>query len=534
MNIIISVIVSLGYSANRHPFDYYAKYKPYVCGFSNGLNVRRICHALKIATIAHGTQSRKSGEAFIVHPVETAKIVSDMNMDENSIISALLHDTIEDTNVSIDYIRRCFGDDVATVVNGVTKKSIDDSANTAELLIAMNTDIRVVVVKLADRLHNMRTLEHMSERKRQAIAKETADIFIPIAHAMGFWSVKNEMGDIALKHLHRNEYDIITSYVGRRQYLYDNIYKKLHDGINALILTDATCAEHVGAFDISSRCKSAFSIHSKMIKRNYKNIDEVLDIFALRIVVDTRDANYLCCYHILALIHSKWASIPGSVKDYVSMPKANMYQSLHTTIVIDNIPVEIQIRTPEMHENAEFGAAAHVNYKHNFNSHFIQKLLNSGRSPLKEKIRTYGERLPFHQRRRTHCLPLPGDEIVAEHGVVHEKKCIFRIEQSISHHTLEDVVDNSHKFCTARIFVRVQDRLGILVDVSKVVSKYTKNIIDVRSQTNVDYASFVYHVEVNSKQELDYVMEKIKDIKSVELVQRNRLSHRKGCTTDKP
>ena len=289
---------------------------------------------------------------------------------------------------------------------------------------------------------------------------------------------------------------------------------------------DALCAENLLSFELSHRIKSKYSIYQKMLNRKYKRIDDVLDIFAIRIVLTPRDMDYICCYHILALIHSTWTSVPGSVKDYVSMPKPNKYQSLHTTIIVDNVPIDIQIRTDDMHKNAEFGAAAHINYKHNFNSEFVRNLLNTQRDTISQR-RRHGQqyilyklndmhKAPLQHRRCHHCLPLPGDDIVLDENVYHVKNCGFC---SFSSQEVPDM--NKTSDFPARIIVIVEDRPGILVDISKIVSTYSNNIIDVRSQTNFDKATFMFHFNVDSKLQLEKVIDNVRRIRSVEFVERN-------------
>ncbi|MGN0155855.1 MAG: RelA/SpoT family protein, partial [Lachnospiraceae bacterium] len=329
--------------------------------------------AYQIASKAHKDQVRKSGEPYIIHPLYVAIILADLELDKETIVAGLLHDVVEDTIMTIEEIREEFGDDVALLVDGVTKlqqlqlsgeeqeKIADKSAEKLELqaenlrkmFLAMAKDIRVILIKLADRLHNMRTLKHMPPEKQQRIARETLDIYCPIAQRLGISKIKVELDDLSLKYLEPDVYyDLVDKIAARKS--------EREKYIEEIVAEVSTHIHHAGIkAQIDGRVKHFFSIYKKMKNQN-KTIDQIYDLFAVRIIVDTvKD-----CYAALGVIHEMYKPIPGRFKDYIAMPKANMYQSLHTTLIgSKGQPFEIQIRTFEMHKAAEFGIAAHWKYK---------------------------------------------------------------------------------------------------------------------------------------------------------------------------
>ena len=310
---------------------------------------------------AHEGQSRKSGEPFVNHPIEVALILAELHMDTATLKAALLHDTVEDSEVTLDEIRERFGDEVAELVDGVTKlgkiefesMSEAQSNNLRKMLIAMAKDIRVILIKLADRLHNMRTLAALPEERRLEKAHETMDIYAPLAHRLGISSIKWELEDLAFYHLEPHRFHQVSRMVAesrkaREDYL-ASVIEQLKEELAAVKITAK----------ISGRPKHLFSVYQKMSQKG-KDFNEIYDLIALRVIVDSvKDV-----YGALGTVHSIWKPVPGRFKDYVAMPKFNMYQSLHTTVIgPSGSPLEIQIRSEEMHRTAEYGVAAHWRYK---------------------------------------------------------------------------------------------------------------------------------------------------------------------------
>lgn len=318
--------------------------------------------AYRYAEWAHFGQKRKSGEDYFVHPVEVTKILADLQLDIETLIGGLLHDVAEDTLVKIEDIKAEFGEEVATLVDGVTKlkkikfKSQEErqAENLRKMFLAMAKDIRVILIKLADRLHNLRTLQYQSEKKQIEKAKETLEIFAPLAHRLGIYRIKWEMEDLAFRYSEPEKYYKLKELVAltreKREERIKQIISVLNKRINEINIKNV---------EITGRPKNFYSIYKKMVEQN-KDFTEIFDMLAVRVLVETtRD-----CYAVLGIVHNIWKPIPGRFKDYIAMPKANMYQSLHTTVVgPSGEPFEIQIRTFEMHKTAEYGIAAHWRYK---------------------------------------------------------------------------------------------------------------------------------------------------------------------------
>ena len=318
--------------------------------------------AYAVAKEAHGDQKRHSGEPYITHPVEVAIILAELEMDKETIIAALLHDVVEDTGMTLDEVRKDFGDEVAELVDGVTKltqikysadKIEVQAENLRKMFLAMAKDIRVIIIKLADRLHNMRTLQYMTREKQKEKAKETMDIYAPIAQRLGISKIKIELDDLALKYSEPDVYyNLVENIKIRRSAREDFIERMVKEIRSHMEKAEIEC-------EIDGRVKHFFSIYKKMINQN-RSLDQIYDLFAIRIKVETvKD-----CYAALGIIHEIYKPIPGRFKDYIAMPKPNMYQSLHTTLISPTgEPFEVQIRTFEMHRTAEYGIAAHWKYK---------------------------------------------------------------------------------------------------------------------------------------------------------------------------
>jgi len=318
--------------------------------------------AFEVATESHGKQQRKSGEPYIVHPVEVVRILLRMNVDLPSLVAGLLHDTVEDTLLSLEEIEKKFGQEVAFLVDGVTKlsklsfhsKHTAQAENFRKMILAMGKDIRVILIKLADRLHNMRTLQYLPPEKQIEIAEETVEIYAPLAHRLGIHWIKTELEDLCLRYLKPEVYFKLVQLVSKSR---KSREKYIEDVIQ--ILTDKMKENSFEKFEIMGRPKNFFSIYKKM-EKTQATFDQVHDLIAFRMVCEDIRA----CYQALGLVHSMWKPVPGRFKDYVAMPKANLYQSLHTTVIGPlGERIEIQIRTHEMHEIAERGIAAHWTYK---------------------------------------------------------------------------------------------------------------------------------------------------------------------------
>ena len=325
-------------------------------------DISMIEKAYQIASEAHADQRRKSGEPYIIHPLHVAIILADLEMDKETIVAGLLHDVVEDTVMTDEQITQEFGPEVALLVDGVTKlgqlsydadKVEVQAENLRKMFLAMAKDIRVIIIKLADRLHNMRTLKYMRPEKQKEKARETMDIYAPLADRLGIAKIKTELDDLSLKYLEPEAYYDLVEKVAQRK-------SEREEHIQALVLEIRKIMEEAGIkAEVTGRAKHFFSIYKKMRNQN-KTLDQIYDLFAIRIIVeDVKD-----CYAALGVIHENYTPIPGRFKDYIAMPKPNMYQSLHTTLIgPGGRPFEIQIRTKEMHRTSEFGIAAHWKYK---------------------------------------------------------------------------------------------------------------------------------------------------------------------------
>src|SRR4051794_10941401 len=322
-----------------------------------------LTRAFRFAADAHAGQLRQSGQEFIYHPWGAAKILAGLQLDEATLAAALLHDVVEDTGVDIDEIRGEFGDEIATLVEGVTKltrvqfqsREHAEAENYRKLIVAMAEDLRVILIKLADRLHNLRTIEYLGKQKQLQKARETLEVYAPLAHRLGIHALKWELEDLAFATLHPRKYQEIKGLVSQQREERERYVAKaggyLAKELEALGINS----------EISGRAKHFYSIYSKMTRKG-REFNEIYDLTAMRVIVDSvKD-----CYGAVGVIHSLRKPLPGRFKDMVAMPKFNMYQALHTTVIgPEGRPLEIQIRTRDMHETAEYGVAAHWRYKEN-------------------------------------------------------------------------------------------------------------------------------------------------------------------------
>ena len=322
-------------------------------------DVRLLEHAYEVAAHWHTGQQRKSGDPYITHPLAVATILAELGMNHETLCAALLHDTVEDTAYTLDQLRADFGDDIAALVDGVTKLDKVKYGEAAEaetvrkMIVAMSRDIRVLVIKLADRLHNMRTLRYLTREKQERKARETLEIYAPLAHRLGMNTIKWELEDLAFATLYPKRYDEIARLVSERAPRRDVFLQEVIEDVSA-DLREAKIKNRV-----MGRPKHYYSVYQKMIARNV-GFDDIYDLVGIRVLVDSvRD-----CYAALGTVHARWNPVPGRFKDYIAMPKFNMYQSLHTTVIgPGGKPVELQIRTWGMHQRAEYGVAAHWKYK---------------------------------------------------------------------------------------------------------------------------------------------------------------------------
>ncbi len=353
-------------------------------------SVRIIEKAFKYAEEMHHNQFRKSGEPYIIHPLEVALILTTFNAGPTTIAAGLLHDVLEDTGVTPLEMKNEFGEEITSLVDGVSKlgqlkfvsKEQALAQNHQKMFLAMAKDIRVIIIKLADRLHNMRTLKYMPKDKQVAISKETLEIFVPIAHRLGMYRLKSELEDRCLRYIDVDEYYYIASLINDKQ------KEREQDITNMVKELSSLLDEYNVEYEIKGRIKNIYSVHKKM-REKYKEFSEIFDLLALRLIVnDEAD-----CYHVLGIIHANWKPIPKRFKDYIAMPKPNMYQSLHTTVIGPNGKIfEVQIRTKEMDNVAEFGVAAHWAYKENLGNTAEQEQIE-----IQKKLKWYKDMVEYSE-----------------------------------------------------------------------------------------------------------------------------------------
>jgi guanosine-3',5'-bis(diphosphate) 3'-pyrophosphohydrolase len=353
--------------ATRHHDDLVEELIAEVGAYNPEVDRDLLRHAFVVAEQAHEGQTRRSGEDFIHHPLGVARICAELHLDEQTIAAALLHDVVEDTGADLEEVRAAFGDDIAQLVEGVTKltrisfqsREQAEAENYRKMIVAMAQDVRVILIKLADRLHNMRTIEYQSKQKQAQKARETLEVYAPLAHRLGIHALKWELEDLAFQTLHPRKYAEIKAMVADQRAEREAQAEKA-----AAILGHELEAADVPA-EIAARAKHFYSIYDKMAKRG-REFNEIYDLTAMRVVCErSGDEGTRDCYAALGLVHSLWKPMPGRFKDMIAMPKLNRYRSLHTTVIgPEGRPLEIQVRTREMHEEAEYGVAAHWLYKH--------------------------------------------------------------------------------------------------------------------------------------------------------------------------
>ena len=419
----------------------------------------RVSRAKHIAQIAHGYQLRVDGSAFIAHPFEVARIVSELDFGSDMVAAALLHDVVEDSALSIEDLAFLVEQDIANIVEGCTKISkISDTCPSQDMNVMMEhmkNDWRVVVIKVADRLHNMRTIANLSPPKQERIALQTQRIFVPLAHFLGFWSIQNELGDLSLMTLEPQMYTRLCEYINDEFVSINSVMSNVVGKIQHIMDSNDIHGR------IAHRTKSIYSIRKKMYKYGFDTPQLVQDVFAIRIVLRDEE-NIISCFQLLAQIHQSFESIPGMIKDYISVPKKNGYQSLHTNIRVGDIMFEIQIRTEHMHSIAKYGAAAHWSYKEPELAPLIEEL-----SATMSKNDEYNSK----------------DHII--------------------------------NYC---ILVSCKDRAGILVRLSTIVTKEIHRIDGVRSSSLNGVATFIYDVSTSNTKELSRTKTRIRCLEDIFVV----------------
>src|SRR5919204_427876 len=512
---------------------------------------------------AHVGQRRVSGDPYITHPAAVAMLVAELGMDPATVAAALLHDVPEDTAKTVEDIRRDFGEEIGRLVDGVTKLSRlsgqsrdqHQAENIRKMLLAMADDLRVVIIKLCDRLHNMRTLGALPPEKQQRIARQTMEIYAPLAHRLGIWQIKWELEDLAFKYLEPEQYREIAEQLAARRQVRERY-------INEAMKTLAQELEKAGIrADISGRAKHLWSIAQKM-RRKGIGFDEVYDVLAIRVIVDDVPS----CYAALGVVHTLWPPIPGQFDDYIAVPKANMYQSLHTAVIgPGGQPVEIQVRTQEMHGLAEYGIAAHWRYKEGGKSDrdyesklaWVRQLLEWQHDVADAQEFVESLKLDVFQdevfevtppqppptsrggvnvkgvgdllvRFGVCCNPVPGDKIVGYvtrgRGVtVHRADCP-NVKGTADRERFVEVAWEQSQARTYPVAIRIEgwDREGFLRDVAAVISENQVNLLALSAQANPDKTATVNAtLQVTSVEQLSRVLAKLEGVKDVFSVHRD-------------
>ncbi len=382
---IYTALSALNDFDNSQIENYWDKLMPHV-SYLGTENAHKVKEALKVAYCAHRGQARKSGEPFIIHPVEVSILLAGLKMDAETVMAGLLHDTVEDTELTFDQIKEMFGSIVMSIVEGETKVSklprlafdnyADEQAeNLRQMFVAMTDDYRIIIVKLADRMHNMRTLRFMKPEKQQKISRETLDIFAPLAHRMGIWQFKSELEDTSFMYLYPLEYKRLNRKLRRHQTKFRETLDRSQEILKHTLNNNPTLKEQAVEVKVSGRTKELYSLWNKMETKGEHDLDHITDVVALRVIIepkrdggddneDDADVGVWLCYHVLGLVQHLpgFQPVPPKIKDYISFPKPNGYQSLHTALMLNGQTIEVQIRTSAMHQIAEYGMAAHWAY----------------------------------------------------------------------------------------------------------------------------------------------------------------------------
>ncbi len=480
--------------------------------------------SLEVAFVCHYDQKRNSGEPFVIHPYEVAKILCTYRMDASCIIAALLHDTVEDTNLQLSDITKLLTFEVAQLVEGCTKVSvlphkmsncIDpndlECENMRSLIVAMSKDWRVLMLKMADRLHNMRTIQYMPIHKQVKIAHQTEHLFIPLAHRFGLWEMRNELGNLVLECLDEDKYNLITTYISEQFEVEKNMLE-IVSSYTRDILTNYS-------FVLEFRCKSPYSIHKKMMK-NKIDISKIWDIFALRIILfDTANS----CYEVMRVLLNTFNCKPLVFKDYVENPKENGYQSLHFVVKLLNRYIEFQIRTNDMHKTAEYGTASHSLYKNVGYSYWNSNLDAISHRDIRERILksiviffTDSSLVAFPTK--TTVSKILDVFNIPSHTIVR----VNNIEVGPNYIMQNADIFSVHEYSLLRKTLRIicEDRKGLLLALTNIVTQYSTNILSVNSITLNTTSEFHFIFEVISTEQVFDMIQKIKNSGEYTIIQK--------------